>query len=240
MTTTSAVFDNNTAAWLASRNHPQRDLLEKELQQRFFPALTAPCTICHFMLTLNAGSRAAEFALMQQRALTAGVQLREGDTDVNLQLGDSMLRWERHSEFTRYVLVQPLPAHAGAGAQEPELLSSLVLEHAWMQAIPGRTVAAIKMVMLQAELPGVAKEDIHVDVHGKLVTLKAEIRQHDSQNKEDRALRSERYYGSVSRTVELPVEVAPDKVSARFDNGILTLQLPKQAVTPAPHRVPIE
>ena len=94
--------------------------------------------------------------------------------------------------------------------------------------------------LLQAELPGVAKEDIHVDVHGKLVTLKAEIRQHDSQNKEDRALRSERYYGSVSRTVELPVEVAPDKVSARFDNGILTLQLPKQAVTPAPHRVPIE
>ena len=64
--------------------------------------------------------------------------------------------------------------------------------------------------LLQAELPGVAKEDIHVDVHGKLVTLKAEIRQFDSQNKDERALRSERYYGSVSRTVELPVEVAPD------------------------------
>ena len=94
--------------------------------------------------------------------------------------------------------------------------------------------------LLQAELPGVAKEDIHVDIHGKQVTLKAEIRQFDSQNKEDRALRSERYYGSVSRTVELPVEVAPDQVSARFENGILTLQLPKQAVTPAPHRIPIE
>lgn len=37
--------------------------------------------------------------------------------------------------------------------------------------------------LLQAELPGVAKEDIHVDVHGKLVTLKAEIRQFDSQNR---------------------------------------------------------
>ena len=47
--------------------------------------------------------------------------------------------------------------------------------------------------LLQAELPGVAKEDIHVDVHGKLVTLKAEIRQFDSQNKDERALRSERY-----------------------------------------------
>ncbi|WP_368160551.1 Hsp20/alpha crystallin family protein [Aeromonas sp. R5-3] len=94
--------------------------------------------------------------------------------------------------------------------------------------------------LLQAELPGVAKEDIHVDVHGKLVTLKAEIRQHDSQSQDERPLRSERYFGSVSRTVELPVEVMPEQVVARFDNGILTLQLPKQAVTPAPHRIPIE
>ncbi|BEE08532.1 Hsp20/alpha crystallin family protein [Aeromonas dhakensis] len=94
--------------------------------------------------------------------------------------------------------------------------------------------------LLQAELPGVAKEDIHVDVHGKLVTLKAEIRQHDSQSQDERPLRSERYFGSVSRTVELPVEVTPEQVVARFDNGILTLQLPKQAVTPAPHRIPIE
>jgi HSP20 family protein len=86
----------------------------------------------------------------------------------------------------------------------------------------------------------VAKEDIHVDVHGKLVTLKAEIRQFDSQNKDERALRSERYYGSVSRSVELPVEVSPEQVSARFDNGILTLRLPKQAASPAPHRIPIE
>lgn len=94
--------------------------------------------------------------------------------------------------------------------------------------------------LLQAELPGVAKEDIHVDVHGKLVTLKAEIRQHDSQNTDERVLRSERYYGSLSRTVELPVEVMPQQVVATFDNGILTLQLPKQTATPAPHRIPIE
>lgn len=94
--------------------------------------------------------------------------------------------------------------------------------------------------LLQAELPGVAKEDIHVDIHGKQVTLKAEIRQFDSENKDERTLRSERYFGSVSRTLELPVEVALDKVSARFENGILTLQLPKQVETSAPHRVTIE
>lgn len=94
--------------------------------------------------------------------------------------------------------------------------------------------------LLQAELPGVAKEDIHVDIHGKQVTLTAEIRQFDSQNKDERSLRSERYFGSVSRTLELPVEVVLDKVNAKFENGILTLQLPKQAATPAAHRVPIE
>ena len=44
----------------------------------------------------------------------------------------------------------------------------------------------------------------------------------------------------MSRSVELPVEVSPEQVSARFDNGILTLRLPKQAASPAPHRIPIE
>ena len=72
-------------AELGQRNHPQRDLLEKELQQRFFPALQAPCRICHFMLTLAASSRQAEFGLMQQRAALLGVVLQEGDTDLNLQ-----------------------------------------------------------------------------------------------------------------------------------------------------------
>ena len=97
MTTTSAVFDNNTAAWLASRNHPQRDLLEKELQQRLFPPLTAPAQVCQWMFTLAPSSRVSEFACLQQYAAAQGILLQEGDVDLNLPLGDVTLRWERLS-----------------------------------------------------------------------------------------------------------------------------------------------
>ena len=73
------------------KNHPQRDLLEKELQQRFFPALQAPCRICHWMLTLSQASRASEFSHLQQLAHQYGVTLWEGDVDLNLDLGDSIV-----------------------------------------------------------------------------------------------------------------------------------------------------
>jgi HSP20 family protein len=93
---------------------------------------------------------------------------------------------------------------------------------------------------IQAELPGVARDDIHVDVHGNLVTLKAEVRQHDKQSEADQVLRSERYYGSVSRSFELPVEVEADTASARYDNGILLLTLPKKLRAPGSKRLAIE
>ncbi|MBT9463947.1 DUF3422 domain-containing protein [Hydrogenophaga sp.] len=63
------------------------------------------------------------------------------------------LKWERHTEFTRYSIVQPLAEGTGLGTSEPALLGALVTPPGWLRDIPGRTVAAIKMVMLQAELP---------------------------------------------------------------------------------------
>ena len=60
------------------------------------------------------------------------------------------VKWERHTEFTRYSIVQPLPAHAGWGSVSPELASQVVTGTAWLRAIPGRTVAAIHLGMLAA------------------------------------------------------------------------------------------
>ncbi|MDI1302291.1 MAG: Hsp20/alpha crystallin family protein [bacterium] len=79
-----------------------------------------------------------------------------------------------------------------------------------------------------AELPGVAKEDIHVAVEGNVVTLQAEIRQHDSQQKDSNTVHSERYYGTVSRSFQLPVDVDEAKASARCEGGVLTLTLNKK------------
>lgn len=92
---------------------------------------------------------------------------------------------------------------------------------------------------LQAEIPGVKKEDIQVEIDGNVVSLQAEVRQEDSR-KEGRSVRSERYYGSVSRMVQLPTEVDETKAKAKYENGVLRLMLPKKADTRSQRRVAIE
>lgn len=82
---------------------------------------------------------------------------------------------------------------------------------------------------VQAEVPGVAKEDIHVSIDGSVVTLRAEVKQHDSQSGGgDKLLRSERYYGAVSRGFQLPQDIDQAAAKAKYDNGVLTLTLPKK------------
>ncbi|MDP2264871.1 MAG: Hsp20/alpha crystallin family protein [Hydrogenophaga sp.] len=79
-----------------------------------------------------------------------------------------------------------------------------------------------------AEVPGVAKEDIHVTVEGSVVTLRAEIKQQDSQREEEKVLRTERYYGAVARSFQLAADIDNEKSKARYENGVLTLTLPKK------------
>ncbi|OHX14119.1 Hsp20/alpha crystallin family protein [Chromobacterium sphagni] len=79
-----------------------------------------------------------------------------------------------------------------------------------------------------AELPGVGKEDIQVEIDGALVTIKAEVKQFDQDLQEQRPLRSERYYGMVSRSFQLPQDIDRETAAARFDNGVLNLTLPKK------------
>jgi len=81
---------------------------------------------------------------------------------------------------------------------------------------------------VQAELPGVPKEDIHVSIDGNVVSLRAEVRQHDQKKDGEKLLRSERYYGSVARSFQLPVEVDAAQAKAKYDNGVLMLSLPKK------------
>ena len=82
---------------------------------------------------------------------------------------------------------------------------------------------------VQAEIPGVSKEDIHVVIDGPVVTLRAEVKQQDSQTQDEKVLRTERYYGSVARSFQLASDIDSDKAKARYENGVLTLTLPKKA-----------
>lgn len=92
---------------------------------------------------------------------------------------------------------------------------------------------------VQAEVPGVAKEDIHVTIDGSVVTLRAEVRQQDRQTEGEKVLRSERYYGAVARSFQLPVDIDESRSKAKYENGVLTLTLPKR-VSVSGQRLTIE
>ena len=85
-----------------------------------------------------------------------------------------------------------------------------------------------KAYTVLAELPGVAKDDIHVDIDGGLVTLRAEVKQQDSQGSDEKSLRTERYYGAVARSFQLAADIDNEKSKAKYENGVLTLTLPKK------------
>jgi len=87
--------------------------------------------------------------------------------------------------------------------------------------------------VVHAELPGVRKEDIHVSVEGPVVSITAERRQNNEVKEGERVLRSERYFGRVARSFQLAQEVDETKASAKFNDGVLELRLPKKAQTQA-------
>lgn len=71
---------------------------------------------------------------------------------LRLRFDDHTVKWERHTEFTGYVIVQALPPDAGLGARAPALMSQPAVSPDWLRGIPGRTVAAIQLAMVNAEL----------------------------------------------------------------------------------------
>ena len=81
---------------------------------------------------------------------------------------------------------------------------------------------------IEAEVPGVNKDNIQVSIDGNQVSLRAEVQQLDEQKEGERVLRSERYFGSVSRSIQLPAEIDTDQCKARYENGVLKLTLPRK------------
>jgi len=81
---------------------------------------------------------------------------------------------------------------------------------------------------VQAEIPGAKKEDIKVELDGNVLRLQAEVKQ-DRKEERGAAMCSERYYGAVSRSIALPADVDEARAKAKYENGVLTLTLPKKA-----------
>ena len=86
--------------------------------------------------------------------------------------------------------------------------------------------------VVKASLPGMQPEDIDVSITNNVLTIKGEMKEDQEIKQEDYHLR-ERRFGSFMRSVTLPTPVEADKVGATYENGVLTLHIPKsEAVKP--------
>ena len=87
--------------------------------------------------------------------------------------------------------------------------------------------------LVHAELPGIKKEDIHVHIDGPVVSISAERKQSSEVKEGERILRTERYFGQVSRSFQLGQDLDESRASARFNEGVLELSLPKKIAVQA-------
>lgn len=82
-------------------------------------------------------------------------------------------------------------------------------------------------IRVRADIPGMKREDIEVNLENDMLTIRGEKRE-EKETKDKDMVRSERYYGSFHRTFGLPVSVDASKVNASYKEGVLEIILPKK------------
>jgi HSP20 family protein len=138
----------------------------------------------------------------------------------------NITRYDPWDDLFRGFFVKPVDLPGGMAALDPQQIRMDVSEDK-------------DAYRVHAELPGVRKEDIHVTVEGNQVSIAAEVKQNKEVKEGDRLLRSERYFGQLSRTFQLGHEVDEALATAGFKDGVLELMLPKKAVATGSRRLAI-
>lgn len=82
-------------------------------------------------------------------------------------------------------------------------------------------------LVLTAELPGIKREDVQIEVENNILSISGERREERTENEEKRYHLWERHYGSFQRSFTLPRTVRADDISADYDNGLLRIHMPK-------------
>jgi HSP20 family protein len=90
-----------------------------------------------------------------------------------------------------------------------------------------------KAYTVKAEIPGVKKDDINVQIDGNVVSIGAESKREKDVTEKGKLIRSERYYGSMFRSFTLGNDVNEAEANAKYADGVLELTLPKKATAAA-------
>jgi HSP20 family protein len=122
-------------------------------------------------------------------------------------------------DFFRGFLVQPVPREGA-----PESVSSRIRVDVAEQ---GDTYT------IHAEIPGVKREDIHVNVDGDLLSITAETKAEKEEKEGERVVYRERTRGKYARSFRLGAEIDLERAGAKYENGVLELTLPKKAAASA-------
>lgn len=94
--------------------------------------------------------------------------------------------------------------------------------------------------LLEADLPGFKKEDIHIDLDGETMTIRAERHsEHEDQDKKGNYVRCERSYGSYQRAFDIS-GIDVDRISAQYADGVLKLDMPKKSATVSAKQIEIQ
>lgn len=132
----------------------------------------------------------------------------------------SLIKWEPFSDLISlrdamerlfedsFVRMRPLPSVFGAEALALDMYETS------------------DSVVIKTGVPGVKPEDVDITITGDTLTIKGETKAEEKVEKSN-YIRQERRYGAFHRTVQLPSSLVPDKAEATFENGVLTITIPK-------------
>lgn len=90
--------------------------------------------------------------------------------------------------------------------------------------------------VVNVDLPGIKKDDIDISLKDGMLTIKAEMKHEDKEEKDGKIIRQERHYGQFMRQLSVGSDIKADAISANFDNGVLRLELPKLETPPEEHK----
>ncbi len=140
------------ARWLPP-DDPLRQRLHDEAHARPAARIRMPALVLYVAVRHDGVERSAQLQHLRRLPDQADLPAEALDGQfLRLRLPGGSLRWERHTEFTRYTLFQPLPEGSGLGSTDPPLMDALIVGRDWVGDIPGQVLVAIELVMLHADV----------------------------------------------------------------------------------------